>query len=196
MTWQTFFGADDDFAPLLEGMLGFPGAQLFEVYGYWGAQARAFTDAQHALATLPLGTDPGGHGIAVHCALWIPAVMPPPTRRRFEMGTGGSREVVEGCGLFWLQAGGHAEHSVTESTLSWFTEGAARQQCSVAPGPEAVDWAAHARVAMGLKRLLSHLAVARAQRFPVLRRALELHQTGVPLLYGLGIKRQAHVQAV
>ena len=195
MTWQTFFAADDDFTPLVEGMLAIPGSQLFEVYGFADASARGFSNPKEAVATLGLGKDTGGHGIAIHCALWVPDVMPPPARRRIDLNSGGWRETVEGCGLFWLQAGGHSDGAVTESTLGWFTEGSARQRCSVTPGPEEVSWAAHARVSSSLTRLLRQLSVARARRFPVLPHALELHQSGFRLLYGPGIKREARVQA-
>src|SRR3989449_1533548 len=195
MTWQTFFAADDDFGPLLEGMLGIEGSQLFEVYGFAGANARSFTSASRAATTLGLGTDSGGHGVAVHCALWVPAVMPAPARRRIDLNAGSWRETVEGCGLFWLQAGGRSDGAVTESTLGWFTEGAARQRCSVEPGPGQVDWVSHSLVAETLTRLLRQLGVARARRFPVLPRALELHRAGFRLLYGPGTKREAQVQA-
>jgi len=195
MTWQTFFAADDDFGPLLAGMLRIEGSQLFEVYGFAGANARAFTDAAQAANALGLGTDSGGHGVAVHCALWVPAVMPAPARRRIDLNAGSWRETVEGCGLFWLQAGGRSDGSVTESTLGWFNEGAARQRCSVEPGPGQVDWVSHSLVAETLTRLLRQLGVARARRFPVLPRALELHRAGFRLLYGPGIKREAQVQA-
>ena len=195
MTWQTFFAADDDFAPLLQGMLAIPGSELFEVYGFAGSPARSFADPNKAISSLGLGKDAGGHGVAVHCALWVPNVMPPPTRRRIELNTGSWRETIEGCGLFWLQAGGRSEGAVTESTLGWFTEGSARQRCSVEPGPDQVDWTAHAAVRNNLTQLLRELSVARARRFPVLPRALELHKGGLRLLYGPGIKREANVQA-
>jgi hypothetical protein len=195
MTWQTFFAADDDFGPLVASMLAIPGSQLLEVYGFVGAKARSFTDPAEAVKTLGLGPDHGGHGVAVHCALWVPAVMPPPARRQYDLNTGGTREAIEGCGLFWLQAGGRSEQAVTESTLGWFTEGAARQQCAVEPGPALVDWSAHSQVAKTLTGVLRQLSVARARRFPVLPRALDLHRSGYRLLYGLGIKREATVQA-
>ena len=195
MTWQTFFASDDDFSPLLEGMLRIQGSQLFEVYGFPGTNARAFTSASQAATTLGLGRDSGGHGVAVHCALWVPAVMPAPARRRIDLNAGSWRERIEGCGLFWLHAGGRSEQAVTESTLGWFTQGAARQRCSVEPGPEQVDWVSHSQVAKSLASLLRQLGVARARRFPVLPRALELHRAGFRLLYGPGIKREVEVQA-
>jgi hypothetical protein len=195
MTWQTFFAADEDFSPLVEGMLAIPGSELFEVYSFVGAKARSFVKSSAAIAALGLGPDRGGHGVAVHCALWVPSVMPPPARRRYELDAGGSREVIEGCGLFTLQAGGHAEGAVTESLLGWFTEGAARQRCTVEPSADRVSWAEHAVVAQNLTRLLEQLSVARARRFPVLPRALALHRSGLRLLYGPGVKREADVQA-
>src|SRR5256885_13943642 len=156
---------------------------------------RAFPDAARPATPPVRGPDRGAHGVAAPAPLGVPAVMPAPARRRIDLNAGSWRETIEGCGLFWLQAGGRSEQAVTESTLGWFTEGAARQRCAAEPGPGQVDWASHARVAKTLAGLLRQLGVARARRFPVLPRALELHKAGFRLLYGPGIKREAEVQA-
>ena len=195
MTWTTFFAAPDDFGPLLETMLAVDGARLYEVYSRLGHPARHCSDPDEAVRTFQLGVDSSGQGVAAHCALWIPTVMPEPSRRRIELTSGSWRESVEGCGLFWLQAGGIHEQCVTESVLGWFTEGAARQRCDSQPGHDAVDWEAHTSAAKALRASLRRLAKAHARRFPVLAQAAHLHQNGYRLLYGPGIKREVSVGA-
>jgi hypothetical protein len=195
MTWTIFFAADDDFTPLLDGMLSVEGSQLFEVYGFLSKTARSFTSSSEAIRTLGLGLDQGGSGHAINCALWVPSVMPTPSRRRVNMESGQWRETVEGCGLFWLQAGGRHEGTITESSLGWFTQGAARQRCTVEPGPESINWQGHAEVAKRLAQLLGTLATARAGRFQVLPRAAAHHATGARLIYGMGIKQEVRIGA-
>ena len=179
--------------PIIERVLELDGAQLVEVYSRVGEHARTFTIASDIVDALQLGVDPIGKGLAAHCALWVPKVMPPPRRTHIELRAGGWRESVEGCGLFWLQTGGLHDQSITESRFGWFTEAAARSKCTVAPGPEAVRWNEHAVVVKQLKAALRSLTVARAERFPVLRSAAVLHAAGYRLLYGSGVKREIAV---
>lgn len=196
MTWTTFFAAADDFVQLTEAMLQFEGARLFEVYSRLGHRARSVATPAEAVATFCLGDDPSGKGIAAHCALWVPSVMAPPTQKRIDLTTGDWRETVEGCGLFWLQAGGVHENTITESRLGWFSEAGARQKCHAEPGADAVNWSEHATVAATLKKALATLRAARAKRFPVLGRAARLHAQGFRLLHGMGIKEEISVDAV
>jgi hypothetical protein len=190
VTWSTFFAAPEDFVPLIERVLQLDGAQLLEVYSRVGERVRAFTLSGDVVDALQLGVDPTGNSLAAHCALWVPKVMPPPTRKQIELRAGGWRESVEGCGLFWLQTGGLHDQSITESRFGWFTEAAARSKCTVAPGPDAVRWNEHAVVVKQLKAALRSLTVTRAERFPVLRKAAALHAEGYRLLYGPGLKRE------
>ena len=193
MTWTTFFAATDDFAKLVDAMFQFDGARLFEVYSRLGHEARSVRTSGDAVRTFQLGADPNGNGIAAHCALWVPAVMPAPTRKRFDLKKGDWRESLEGCGLFWLQAGGVHDATVTESRIGWFTEAGARRKCLVTPSAETVVWDQHARVASALRTALTRLSVARAGRFPVLPHAAALHSQGHRLLHAGGIRREVTV---
>ncbi len=199
MTWVKFFAAPDDFPPLLERILVEP-RRLFEVYSEPGTKAREFATAA-AADVLPLGHDPDGNGLALHLALWAPDVMPPPTVRRIDLRAppfpaGSWREVVEGCGLVWLHAGGLNGEVITASSLGWFTQRAAARQCTVQPGPNSVDWVAHTALATSLKRLLQReLTAARAGQVAVLPDALKRHRAGSRLIAGLGTKQEFRVEA-
>ncbi len=199
MTWLKFFAAPEDFPPLLEQLLTEP-RRLLEVYSEPGQPAREFA-ATSAARSLALGQDPDGNGVALHLALWVPTVMPQPVVRRIELRgpkfpPGSWRDTVEGCGLFWLQTGGVHNDAITASSLGWFSQRAAARQCTVRPGPESVNWEAHAVMAKALKHLVQRqLAVAFAGRHPVLRDALNRHRAGSRLIAGLGIKQEFRVEA-
>ena len=195
VTWSAFFAAAEDFVPLIERMFQFDGAQLFEAYSRVGQPARSFTTPSGIVEAFGLGVDPTGKSIAAHCGLWVPSVMPSPMRKHIDLTTGSWRESIEGCGLFWLQTGGVHDQSITESRIGWFTEASARRRCSVTPGPDAVRWNEHALVEKHLRAALRSLTAARAERFPVLSRAAQLHAEGYRLLYGSGRKREIVVRA-
>jgi hypothetical protein len=195
VTWTTFFGASDDFADLLDCILQLDGASLFEVYSRFGQQARSTSSSDDAVQTFRLGEDPNGAGVAAHCALWVPTVMPHPRRTRINLTSGTWRECIEGCGLFWLQAGGVHAQTITESRLGWFTEAGARQKCQVTPSVDDVNWSEHAKIVSLLKKSLTRLSAARARRFPVLPQAAQLHASGYRLLYGAGLKHELSVDA-
>lgn len=187
MSQVTFFAAPEDFAPLLGGLLADPDACLFEVYSSIGESVRVFTTASDAVHALALGHDPDGTGAAGFLGLWVPRVMPRPTIRRIDLDSrkfppGTWRETTEGCGLFWLQAGGvHGDGIIASSTRA-FTERGARLRCAVRPGPDEVDWPAHRVVHRRLARLVRReLAVARAGPYPVLAEALQRHRAGANL---------------
>lgn len=190
MAWTTFYAAPEDFPRLLERMLHFHGAQIFEVYSEIDNPARNFARPQGAADAFQLGVDPVGKGIAAHCALWVPAVMPHPSRKRINLREGGWRESIEGCGLFWLQAGGVHGQSITESRFGWFTLAASRRKYTGDLGPEHVNWDEHKRVATELTRALRELQVRRAQRFPVLSHASRLVASGYRLLGGPGMRKE------
>ena len=183
MTWSTFFAVREDFTSLLECMLHFDGARIFEPNSRPGYPARQFSSAMEAVEALQLGVDPSGDGVAANCALWVPAVMPSPTRHRVALATGNWREFVQGCGLFWLHAGGVYAETITASRIGWFTQATARRQCTVEPRPERVHWVEHAQVIRELTRALRGLRAARAARFPILTGAAGLQRRGYRLLY-------------
>ena len=187
MSQLSFFAGPEDMAPLLGGLLAEPGACLFEVYSPLGQHVQAFTTASDAVTALALGHDPDGTGAAGLLGLWVPRVMPRPTVQRIDLDPrkfppGTWRETTEGCGLFWLHAGGvHGEEIIASSTRA-FTEREARVRCAVQPGPDDVDWSAHRAVGRRLARLVRRdLAVARAGPYPVLAEALQRHRAGAKL---------------
>jgi hypothetical protein len=111
-------------------------------------------------------------------SFWVPGVMPPPSIRAIDLHDGGTRQVVEGCGLFSLNVGHITESLICASDLSWFTEAGARAQCSVLPGPEATDWVKHKQVGSRLTSLIRRLKVASSPGRPVLRGAWRVHLEG------------------
>jgi hypothetical protein len=196
MPWLKFFAAPDDFPPFFEQLLIAP-RRLFEVYSEPGQKSREFFMADATLRSL-LGQDPDGNGVRLHLALWAPEIMPAPGIRRIvlrgpEFPPGSWRESVEGCGLFWLQTGGLHADAITASSLGWFTQRAAARQCTVEPGPDSVNWAAHAALAASLKRVVRQLAVARAGQHGILPDALTRHRAGARLILGRGLKQEFRV---
>ena len=200
MTWMTFFAAPEDFPGLLSALLAEPGRRLFEVYSTPGQRARTFVAAADT-APLELGLDRHGNGVAVHLALWVPAVMPAPSIRRVRLNPGvasdaGWREAVEGCGLIWLHSGGLKGDTITASSIGWFTQRGAETKCTVSPGPAAVNWSVHKSVTGTVARLLRRqLAAAHASSHPVLAGALARHRAGARLVSGLGAKQEYRVEA-
>ena len=80
--------------------------------------------------------------------------MPRPKFRIIELREGGSRQTVDGCGLFNLQLGGSRESSTVVGKFGYFTESAANNKYTGLNGPELVNWENHKRAAKLLKKAI------------------------------------------
>jgi len=89
--------------------------------------------------------------------------MPPPSIRRIALKVlhDQYRFAAERCGLFFLHLGGAHNGSFPASTFSHWSEVGAQQRCTVTPGPDSVNCAAHKKLGGALSRQAS-----RASRVP------------------------------
>lgn len=170
----SFFATIDDLSELLKAVLDLPGITAYQTYSAIDQPIATCTQSQEVISLIQTGES--------QFSLWAPSVMPTPSVRTINLIKGGHRFTIEGCGLFSLQVGYIDSSLLCVSTLTWFSEVGARSKCSVHPGPESVDWAAHKKLGTKLQSLVRRrLQVASVSGRAILPGALRAHQNGAHL---------------
>jgi hypothetical protein len=169
-----FFATSEDLASLLRAVFAALPASVVQSCSHPGQRLIQCETVTEAVDLLFNGE--------AQLGLWFPAVMPAPNIRRIALQEGGFRFCAEGCGLFWLNVGHMSSSIICASTVSWFTEAGAYAKCNVVPGPGAVDWPAHRRIAARLSSLIRRgLSVTSVSGRSVLPGALAAHRAGCRL---------------
>jgi hypothetical protein len=170
----SFFASVDDLSDLVKAIFDLPGITVYQTYSAIDRPLVKCVQAEEVVRLIQMGES--------QFSLWAASVMPPPSIRSIALVKGGKRSTIEGCGLYSLHVG-HIDSSILcVSTLTWFTEVGARAKCSVQPGPESVDWAAHKKLGAKLQSLVRRkLQVASVSGRAVLPAALRAHQNGALL---------------
>lgn len=88
-------------------------------------------------------------------SIWCSSVMPRPKFRSIELREGGSRQAVDGCGLFNIQLEASNDSSTILGKIGYFTESAAKNKYTGLNGPELVNWDNHKQAAKLLKKAIA-----------------------------------------
>lgn len=82
------------------------------------------------------------------------SVMPRPRFRKIELREGGSRQAVDGCGLFNIHLEGSSKSNTVLGKIGYFTESAAKNKYTGLNGPELVNWDNHKQAVKLLKAIV------------------------------------------
>jgi hypothetical protein len=186
MPWLHFFADPADLVDLFTFIFADTDGVIFEAYSEYDRPIRHFHQTNNLLTTFSIGVDPYGHGTTPMLALWSASVIATPTIERIELNphtTHGStfRHTITGSGIIRLHCGGHYQHSLTASSLGYYTQAGARAKAAILSDIDQVDWDA-------LKRLTNKL------RYHIQRRRCVARTSSRPILRGAGSQQQAGVE--
>ena len=146
MPWIEFKADQRQIQKVFEAILSEFDCHLYEAYSDPDRELKIFESNDEIEKRLRAGSNG-------QFSLWINGVMPQPNIRKFKLNAGGTRQVVEGCGLFSIQL-----EDDSKNKIGYFTEPGARQQCTVEPGPDTVNWKNHRQAANALRRIVKREA--------------------------------------
>ena len=170
----SFFANIDDLSDLLTAVFQLPEITVYQTYSAIDQPLMCCGQPQDVLSLIQTGES--------QFSFWAHTVMPMPNMKPISLNKGGTRTTIEGCGLYSLHVGYMDSSALCVSTLAWYTEAGARAKCSVQPGPDAVDWAAHKKLGTKLQSLVRRkLQVASVAGRSILSGALHAHQNGAHL---------------
>lgn len=170
----SFFATIDDLSDLLTAVFELPEMAVYQTYSAIDQPLICCSQPQDVVRLIQTGES--------QFSFWARTVMSMPSMRPIALIEGGTRTTIEGCGLYSLQVGYMDSSALCVSTLAWYTEAGARAKCSVQPGPDAVDWAAHKKLGTKLQSLVRRkLQVTSVAGRSILFGALHAHQNGAHL---------------
>lgn len=149
MPWIEFEKSEKEIEEIFAQIFDKLGCVLFEAYSVPGSEIREFNSSEKV--EFSISSLIKNHGAQL--SIWCSNVMPKPQFRRISLNGGGSRQAVDGCGLFSLQLKATKGSSYIMGKIGYFTESAANNKYSGLNGPELVNWGNHKQVVNLLKKL-------------------------------------------
>ncbi|MFD2232150.1 hypothetical protein [Alkalimarinus sediminis] len=150
MPWIEFEKSEEELEEMFTQIFDSLGCVLFETYSVPNSEIRQF-DSPKSI-DIKVSSLIKSHGFQL--SIWCSNVMPKPQFRSIKLRKGGSRQAVDGCGLFSLQLEGVSESNSIVGKIGYFTESAANNKYTGLNGPESVNWDTHKQVAKLLKKAI------------------------------------------
>ena len=151
MPWIKFEKSEEELKEMLTQIFDHIGCVLFETYSVPGFEIKEFNSAESL--DIKVSSLIKTHGAQL--SIWCSSVMPRPLLRTIDLRSGGSRQAVDGCGLFSIQLEGVRESNTIAGKIGYFTESAANKKYTGLNGPELVNWGNHKQAAKLLKKVIS-----------------------------------------
>jgi hypothetical protein len=184
-----FYAAREDMLLLLGSVFDETDCHVYESHSEYDRELRRFKRVDELAAAFPLGTDDGGHGVAVTLQLWSPSAGGKLRFERIELRprTGHNhRFEVAGWGLMQVYLGGVGPRGISASHFGHNSEKRARAWSDTYDdlgSPDDWDWVALMRVSRRLQyHIRSRLSDVKRGSRPVLRHAEALWRSGVDLI--------------
>jgi hypothetical protein len=150
MPWIEFEKSEEElgdmFTQIFEGLE----CVIFETYSILNFEIEAFDSAESL--NISVTSLIRSHGTQL--SIWCSNVMPRPQFRNIELRDGGSRQAVDGCGLFSVQLEGPNEGNTIVGKIGYFTESAANRKYTGLNGPELVNWDNHKQAEKLLRKAI------------------------------------------
>ncbi|BFM12664.1 hypothetical protein R50072_28170 [Simiduia litorea] len=150
MPWIEFEKSENELEEMFTQIFESIECLIFEAYSVPNFAIKEF-DSVEGL-TINAGSLIKSHGTQL--SIWCFSVMPRPRLRTIELREGGSRQAVDGCGLFNIQLESFSENSTIVGKIGFFTESAAKNKYTGLNGPEIVNWDNHKQAAKLLKKAI------------------------------------------
>jgi hypothetical protein len=147
MPWIEFEKSETELEEMFTEIFDSLECVLFETYSIPNFKIEEYNSADSLI--INVSSLIKGHGTQL--SIWCSNVMPRPQFRNIDLRDGGSRQAVDGCGLFNLQLESASENNTIVGKIGYFTESAAIKKYTGLNGPELVNWGEHKQAAKLLK---------------------------------------------
>ncbi|MGI2103189.1 hypothetical protein ACRN9O_20715 [Shewanella oncorhynchi] len=150
MPWIEFETSENELGEMFTQIFESLECVIFEVYSIPNFEIEEF-DSVESL-NINAGSLIKSHGTQL--SIWCFSVMPRPRFRKIELREGGSRQAVDGCGLFNIHLEGSSKSNTVLGKIGYFTESAAKNKYTGLNGPELVNWDNHKQAVKLLKDIV------------------------------------------
>lgn len=150
MPWIKFEKSEKEFEDMLKQIFDTLECVLYESYSEVNSELKQFDSPTNI--DINVSSLVKRHGAQL--SIWCSNVMPKPQTRSIDLIAGGSRQRVDGCGLFSLQFSGDEERNSIVGKIGYFTEMSVHNKYTGLNGPEFVNWVNHKQVVKLLKKVI------------------------------------------
>ena len=151
MPWIEFEKSEKELKDMFTQIFEILECVIFEAYSIPNFEIVEFNSAESL--DIYVSSLIRSHGTQL--SIWCSSVMPRPQFRSIDLRDGGSRQAVDGCGLFNLQLDGASESNTILGKIGYFTESSANKKYTGLNGPELVNWGNHKQVAKLFRRAIA-----------------------------------------